>query len=256
MTTVSLQQVLEAAYSQGAVITAQTAGYLALQALRALSTPPSRCAVEQLLITEEGRVEVTGATESGPNSVARSVRSLLRAFLLLVPVAPPGLQRVAERADGGLQHLEGELLAALVPLNPAASRRALARLVRECARWEETHTPTAASWQRIKTLARLDAGWLASPASASLAPEASAEDPTVFMPISVVVVRPSRPPAIESGVLPAPPSGDVLHFEAPRARDAESLARQFLANRPTDARISQGLLRMIGLEVRSAAGGQ
>ena len=129
---ITLSKVVEAARQRRAAVTAEGGGYIVLLALQQLATSPRQVRAELIALTAAGDIELGASPPAQPREVETQLRQLLTVLLTLSHSAPPALRATGERAAvGDLAALEAELAAALIPVNHAAARRALARLFRE-----------------------------------------------------------------------------------------------------------------------------
>src|SRR5688572_24145293 len=129
---IALSTVIDAARLRLAAVTAEAAGYVVLLAVQQVVGAPRRVGSESVFLSDAGDVRVQGSAVAGAHEVELDLRQLLASLVALSQSTPPALKAAAERvAGGGLGGLASELLAALIPLNHAAARRALARLYRE-----------------------------------------------------------------------------------------------------------------------------
>lgn len=129
---VRLSEITVAARARLAPLTAEVAGYIVwLVAAEALAE--SRCvSAERIGVTVAGEVTLAPGDPESALESERELRRLLGDLLALCQVRTPALKKACERvASGDLEALQRELGAALIPINHAASRRALARLYRE-----------------------------------------------------------------------------------------------------------------------------
>jgi hypothetical protein len=135
-TSVTLEDVLIVVEAKRVPLAPELAGYLALEIADGTDAGSGNVDPKTVFISEEGTVAlvrpkrdfVTGDAEA-------SVRSLLTQLLDASGSGTPALGTAAKRKPGnGLPALVEELEAALIPVNRAAGRRALARLVREVKR--------------------------------------------------------------------------------------------------------------------------
>lgn len=137
--TVSFTEVLAAARLGRARIAPETAGYLALGVADASARQRSSIEEDNCLIAEDGSI-LLGPSRSGGDKVESSlaIRHLLGSFLEVARGGGGGgatLASIAKReAPSDSQSLIAEIEAALIPVNRAAARRALARLARETAK--------------------------------------------------------------------------------------------------------------------------
>lgn len=132
---VTLREILAAARTRRASVAAELAGYLVLAAADQVATAPRRAEPAMLELGEDGIVRVTGGLACPAADAEVALRSLLSQLLAVANSATPALFRAAQApARDGVDALVVELETALIPVNRAASRRALARLYRETAR--------------------------------------------------------------------------------------------------------------------------
>lgn len=132
---VTLLQILAAARARRASVAAEVAGYLVFAAADQVAGAP-RCAEPVgVELGEDGSVRVSQGVACSAADAALAMRSLLSQLLEVASSATPSLLRVARSAaSSDADALVLELETALIPVNYAASRRALARLHRETAR--------------------------------------------------------------------------------------------------------------------------
>lgn len=139
---VTLEDVLAAAAIRGASLVPETSGYLALAVGDATARLPFRVDDRAVALTTEGTVTVArGSDVVPPTDSARLLRDLLGRLLAVSAGSMPGLAQTARSRDGEPAGVDGvirELEAALIPVNRAAARRALARLARETLRAKES----------------------------------------------------------------------------------------------------------------------
>ncbi len=114
----------------------ELAGYLTLEIADGAEAAGGTVDPRAVYISEAGTVALVRPVKDGPPGDAEtSVRAILAQLLEASGSATPALAASARRAAGaGLTALVGELEAALIPVNRAAGRRALARLAREVKR--------------------------------------------------------------------------------------------------------------------------
>ncbi len=111
--------------------------FLILEACeQALSSGPCQASLAHIRISEDGAVTLAGAPPAREPDCARALHRDLTSLLVAGGPAPtPALMRLVEEGPRGgvwsLHQLRDDLEASLVPLNRNASRRVLARLVRE-----------------------------------------------------------------------------------------------------------------------------
>jgi hypothetical protein len=139
---VTLDEVFAAAAGRAASIVPETSGYLALALGDATSRASFAIEERSVLLTTEGSVTIgrRGAMQS-PQQAAEGLRSILARLLSFATgSAMPALSNAArarEESDRGVDAVVHEIEAALIPVNRAAARRALARLARETIKAKE-----------------------------------------------------------------------------------------------------------------------
>lgn len=133
---VTLEEVFTCVDAKRVPLAPELAGYLSLEIADGTDAGSGNVDPKTVFISEEGTVAlvrprkdvVTGEAES-------SIRIILAKLLDASGSATPALTQAARRKPGnGLPALVEELEAALIPVNRAAGRRALARLARETKR--------------------------------------------------------------------------------------------------------------------------
>lgn len=114
----------------------ELAGYLALEIAEQCTKDASEVDPKQVYVSEEGSVAVVRSRKIAPEGGAEaSIRALLGKLLDAAGSQTPALTAAARRKSGsGVATLVEDLEGALIPVNRAAGRRALARLAREVKR--------------------------------------------------------------------------------------------------------------------------
>jgi hypothetical protein len=235
-----VDELVDALKRRRAPLPFEIGAYVALAACERLIEAPARVGGRDVHIHADGDVRVVGATAASDAESARALGALLAQLLVAAgPGVPPALLALVEtRAPASLDAMRDGLARALMPLNRAASRRVLARLVRESIRdprpsaGEVSETaasesaldddldallgeapPAPASASLSDTPAPSAASLAAS--LAALAAEEAAEDaaeiasaaPTSAEPVAVSGAAPSAVPSA-SAVAPAMPTED------------------------------------------------
>jgi hypothetical protein len=132
---ISLDDVLAGARANAVPLTAECAGYLVLAAADQAVLAPRRTSAADLELSEEGGVRFARSLACEEADAERDLRALLDELLLSASSVTPGLLRTGRRASSGsITTFLREIERALIPVNRAAARRALARLQRETAR--------------------------------------------------------------------------------------------------------------------------
>ena len=205
---------------RAASLVPETSGYLALAVGDATSRLPFAIDPRLVLLTTEGNVGITKRGELlPPRHAARGLREIL-ARLLAVSTgsAMPSLSAAArprEESDRGVDAVVDEIEAALIPVNRAAARRALARLARETIKARD-------SGRLRRPSARPPAE---PPGAVATASQAVVIEP----PAPPVALEPPAPPVvIEARALPivAEPPAPPVDVRAARRRDGGRAARR------------------------------
>jgi len=220
--TVTLERAVAAVREHRASLVAESAGYLVLAAADQIQSAPRIVGAEEVLLTPEGSLRLSGGLVATGGEAVLALRALLGSLLSAARGGTASLSRVAAASDGGsdVNSFVLELEAALIPVNRAAARRALSRLCRETVRALPALTAPAAVPQRAPAprVSPALAGWVPAVVAASASAVAhrepgSSETGELEIPVEVSF-EPSSPGhavpvAIESETvpltLPAPP---------------------------------------------------
>ncbi len=132
--TVRLDHVLAAARARRAALVGEMSGQLVLAAAEQLAELPRRIRPEDTELREDGTLHLGGGEACAPREVVAELGAWLDALLAASSSVGSSLQRIAATDHPSIEGLAQQLRAALIPSNPAAARRALARLYRETAR--------------------------------------------------------------------------------------------------------------------------
>jgi hypothetical protein len=259
---ISLDRVIEAARRRLAALTPEVAGYILLLATRALEPRRLEVSAATVLLTEGGEVHVRPGPTASEHEVEMALRGLLALLLELSGAPAPAITAVAAAPpNAGLSAFTEDLSAALIPINHAAARRALARLYRETYRAEGLAVEMEPSPP--------------SPAAADTPPSLMAAPPPVMamdraddlreldIDVDLEPERVPQPPAdwgdpsgverVEAGVEPVPadapgPTPPESGLASECRSDVRVLLHRFLPDSRSDERMSQMLLAMIGLD--------
>lgn len=133
---VTLEDVFTVVEGKRVPLAPELAGYLTLEVADGSQATGGQVDPRTVYISEEGTVALVRPKSAAPTGDAEtSVRAILAKLLDASGSATPALTASARRKAGaGLPALVAELEAALIPVNRAAGRRALARLAREVKR--------------------------------------------------------------------------------------------------------------------------
>lgn len=135
-TSVTLEDVFSVVEGKRVPLAPELAGYLTLEVADGSQAAGGEVDPRTVYISEEGTVAlVRPKKDAAAGDAEASVRAILGKLLEASGSATPALSASARRMAGaGLPSLVSELEAALIPVNRAAGRRALARLAREVKR--------------------------------------------------------------------------------------------------------------------------
>ncbi|MGD8316516.1 MAG: hypothetical protein PVH21_07405 [Myxococcales bacterium] len=223
---IGVGELLEELEERGARLPFEIGAFVALEACEGLLHHAVKIEPNHVRVTLDGSVVVTDSAErTVPDEAARSLVSVLARLLVAAgPGIPPDLlQLVKEGTTGqrlrGLRELHDAIEASLIPINRGASRRVLARLVRDSDR------PPAAKEPELDPL-ELDAELdelLRDPEVRTPAP-APAEPPEADLDDEPITerIRFPRPPQAE--VEPPPPAETAAPRPARIAQSAEVTA--------------------------------
>lgn len=225
---IALSAVTNAGRLRRAAVTAEVSAHVILLAVQRIAAHPCHVTADSVLLSEAGDVRVLTLAPANPHQVEIELRQLLGELIGLAPAAPPALKAAAERgAGGGLENLEAELHAALIPINHAAARRALARLYRE------TRRANAAAGAPLAALAQSPAPPEVALPGGELEIDVEVEDPGLT----------STPDGSGAG-----PEVEQLEEHVACRSDVGQLLSAFLEHTRSEARMSQDLRRMLGVE--------
>jgi hypothetical protein len=135
-TSVTLEDIFAVVEAKRVPLAPELAGYLTLEVADGTDAGGGSVEPRTVYISEEGTVALVRPKKDAPTGDAEaSVRAILLKLLEASGSSTPALGAAAKRKPGtGLPALVEELEAALIPVNRAAGRRALARLAREVKR--------------------------------------------------------------------------------------------------------------------------
>jgi hypothetical protein len=250
---ISLDRVIEAAQRRLAALTPEVAGYILLLATRSLEPGRLEVSAASVLLTEGGEVHVRPGPAASEHEVERALRGLLALLLELSGAPAPAITAVAVAPpNAGLSAFTEDLSAALIPINHAAARRALARLYRETDRAEGLAVemePSPPSPVAIETPLSLTA--VPPPVMAiDRADDLRELDIDVDLePEPRLPAELGDPGAVEPVKAGAPAPTPRASEPAPACRsDVRMLLQRFMPDSRSDERMSRMLLAMIGLD--------
>lgn len=228
-TSVSLSDVLAASGARAASLVPETSGYLALAIADACARLPFRLDDALVTLTSEGSVKVArGTVVVPPDESARRVRDVLARLLTSSIGSAPALAAAARprrETSDGVDGFVRELEAALVPVNRAAARRALARLARETMRAKQSG--------RLKRRRPKRTDEALEAAAPALAPPAPAPPPALASRSAHVEVLEDL--GVDVDFSAAPPADDRSPDAAPELRPGDAAACAALDLEPEEA---------------------
>ncbi|MDH3731574.1 MAG: hypothetical protein OES13_10725 [Acidimicrobiia bacterium] len=204
---VGVGQLVDELGQRGDRLPFEIGAFVALEACEGLLQQAVKLEADDVRVTAEGSVVVAPSAErAGPDEAARSLVSVLSLLLVAAgPGVPPHLlqlvrESVTGEAQRDLRHLHDAIEASLIPINRGASRRVLARLVRES---DRPPAPEEAAIDPYELDAELDE-LLGDPASRSLDPEPGSVPLTE--PDEAVTARITVPKAVAEPVTGSAPA--------------------------------------------------
>ncbi len=271
---VTLEDVFAVVNAKRVPLAPELAGYLTLEIAEGAQTHAGDVEPRSVYIGEEGTVALVRSRD-GAGDTEASVRAILQRLLESSGSATPALGAASRRkSGGGLPALIEELEAALIPVNRAAGRRALARLAREVKRvtagvGRNAPPPERPAAAPPRPTSPQGATRLAPPAprpppaavpvAAAVAvvdePEPSSGD--AFPDLAEALPRgpsaaPPEPPPAETPppAVPIEVDAAVRHPTQPSGADAvdQLLASFEVSGATTDRAVSRELKAMVGLE--------
>jgi hypothetical protein len=253
---ISLDRVIEAAQRRLAALTPEVAGYILLLATRALEPGRLEVSAASVLLTEGGEVHVRPGPMASEHEVEMALRGLLALLLELSGAPAPAITAVAAAPpNAGLSAFTEDLSAALIPINHAAARRALARLYRETYRAEGLAVEMEPSPPSTPVAAEMAPSLTAAPPPVTAiyrADDLRELDIDVDLEPEPEPRRPAEwgdPTGVEPMQANAPGPTPPASGPAPEYRsDVRVLLHRFLPDSRSDERMSRMLLAMIGLD--------
>jgi hypothetical protein len=223
---VTLLDVLGAAQSGRVALAPESAGYLALGLADALATSPRAPEATEIVLSDSGQVDVLSRTPASDRAAEASARALLGQLLGVAGSSAPALSAAARKAPtGGAAHLVRDIEAALIPVNRAAAKRALARLHRETSRVrgeavEIAYTPSRSTESLDRTA--VDGEY----AEGTLEQDASIVVGELSMPLSAEFEPSIALPAQGSAAAPGDADRDLSHRKEPPPSDDGTRGRR------------------------------
>ena len=198
---VKLHEIMSAARARSASLAAEVAGYLVLAAADQIAGAPRALGFDDVTLSDEGQVRVGGGHSADDAAAEHGLRAMLGLMLLDASSVTPGLLRAAHKGSGaGIEGLIREIEVALVPVNRAAARRALARLYRDVARARDSGR--MAAWSAPALAPAPAAAAVPTRATPPALPEPRVPTPAPVVAeidLGAVLSRQSEPPAVAEG---------------------------------------------------------
>ncbi len=211
---VGVGQLVEELEQRGDRLPFEIGAFVALEACEGLLRESVKLEPDDVRVTLEGSVVVSDSAESAePDEAARSLLSVLARLLVAAgPGVPPYLLELVKESTtsqrpSDLRHLHDAIEASLIPINRGASRRVLARLVRESDRPPAAVEPEVSPHELDAELDEL----LSDPSVRSLEP-AQAALPLPEEPITERIRLPKQ--MARPDTLPVPPSAPAFRGAA------------------------------------------
>jgi hypothetical protein len=243
---VTLDEVLTVVGAKRVPLAPELAGYLVLEIAEHADPTGGDVDPKSVFVGEEGTVALVRPKRAGARSDAEaSIRAALGRLLEASGSHTPALAAASKRRNGGgLPALAEELQAALIPVNRAAGRRALARLAREVKRVTlgvGRHTLPSSSSFRL--------GGDVAPASPRFSRD---EDPTTTRAkmLEEPVKGPASPVASE---LPTTRFAPSARPPTPSEADVDALIARFGVSGGNEQQQARALKAMAGLDPTPAA---
>lgn len=253
---ISLDRVIEAAQRRLAALTPEVAGYIMLLTTRALEPARLEVSGASVLLTEGGEVHVRPGPTVSEHEVETALRELLALLLELSGAPAPAITAVAAAPpNAGLSAFTEDLSAALIPINHAAARRALARLYRETYRAEGLSVDREPSPPSSPVAAETPSSLTAAPPPVT-AIYGAADLRELDIEVDLEPEAEPRQPAElgePNGVEPvqADATGSIPSASGPGSEsrsDVRVLLHRFLPDSRSDEHMSRLLLAMIGVD--------
>lgn len=211
---VGVGELVEELEQRGARLPFEIGAFVALEASEGLLRHAVTLDADDVRVTPDGSVVVAqSAVRAEPEEAARSLVSFLARLLVAAgPGVPPDLLELVEdgstrETSWGLRELHDAIEASLIPINRGASRRVLARLVRESDRPSVTEEPQIDPHEldaELDELLRDPAARTPRPEPAALTPHEAAEADDEPVTERIRFPRPAQPELAAAKPEPAP----------------------------------------------------
>jgi len=260
---VTLEEVFSVVGTKRVPLAPELAGYLLLEVAEHADPNGGDLDPKSVFVGDEGTVALVKPRREGASGDAEaSIRAALARLLEASGSQTPALSAASKRkSGGGLPALAEELEAALIPVNRAAGRRALARLAREVKRVTlgvgrnalpssasavETAAPRRASQPPAAELAPPQTPPPPRAASASFTRE---EEPTTARgQIPEEVMKKATPEPLDASELPTMQFEPAGRLPSPSQADVDALIADFGVSGGTEQQQARDLKAIAGLE--------
>jgi len=260
---VTLEDVFAVVVAKRVPLAPELAGYLVLEIAEHADPNGGDLDPRSVFVGEEGTVALVRPKRDGATGDAEeSIRSALARLLEASGSQTPALAAASKRKSGaGLPALAEELEAALIPVNRAAGRRALARLAREVKRVTlgvgRNAMPSTGDAPAPSRRASSPSHQAPAPDPTPAPPPARApspsfsreEEPTTARgQIPDEVLRKATPEPIDASEMPTTQFEPVGRTPSPSQADVDSLIDTFGVAGTSEQHHARQLKAMVGLE--------
>jgi hypothetical protein len=259
---VTLEEVFAVVGTKRVPLAPELAGYLLLEVAEHADPNGGDLDPRSVFVGDEGTVALVKPRRDGATGDAEaSIRAALARLLEASGSQTPALSAASKRkSGGGLPALAEELEAALIPVNRAAGRRALARLAREVKRVtlgvgrNATSQPSSASAVEAAPARRASQPPVAElapppPARAASASFTREEEPTTARgQIPDEVMKKATPEPLDASELPTMQFEPAGRLPSPSQADVDALIADFGVSGGTEQQQARELKAIAGLE--------
>jgi hypothetical protein len=259
---VTLEEVFAVVGTKRVPLAPELAGYLLLEVAEHADPNGGDLDPKSVFVGDEGTVALVKPRREGATGDAEaSIRAALARLLDASGSQTPALSAASKRkSGGGLPALAEELEAALIPVNRAAGRRALARLAREVKRvtlgvgrnaMPQPSSASAVEAAPVRRASQPPAAEVAPPpppraASASFTRE---EEPTTARgQIPEEIMKKATPEPLDASELPTMQFEPAGRLPSPSQADVDALIADFGVSGGTEQQQARELKAIAGLE--------
>jgi hypothetical protein len=250
---VTLEEVFAVVGAKRVPLAPELAGYLVLEIAEHANPSGGDVDPKSVFIGEEGTVALVKPKREAANGEAEiSIRAMLSRLLDASGSLTPALAAASKRkSGGGLASLVEELETALIPVNRAAGRRALARLAREVRRVtlgvgrnaSPSSSDATPSLRRVSSPAYASAEVLRSPT-----PFSREEEPTTARGQIPDALLKSATPGTAWSDMPTTEFDPSSRTPSPSQADVDDLIEHFAVSPLSERQHARELKALAGLE--------